>query len=146
MAAIWQLLGLFISAFAAATLLPGGSEAVLIGLAAASTHSIMMLLIVASTGNTLGSVVNYALGRLALHYQDRKWFPISKQDLAKAQDWFLQWGQWSMLLAWVPIIGDPLTFAAGVMRMHFGVFLVLVALSKTARYAVILGIFKLLWP
>lgn len=146
MDAIWQLIGLFISAFTAATLLPGGSEAVLIGLAALSTHSIATLLIVASVGNTLGSVVNYALGRLALHYQDRRWFPISKQDLTKAQGWFSRWGQGSMLLAWVPIIGDPLTFAAGVMRMHFGAFLTLVAISKTVRYAVILGIFKLLWP
>ncbi|MBL4749141.1 MAG: DedA family protein [Amylibacter sp.] len=145
MSAIWQLTGLFIAAFTAATLLPGGSEAVLIGLAALSTHSIWVLLAVASVGNTLGSVVNYFLGRLALHYQDRKWFPISRHDLTKAQGWFSRWGHWSMLLAWAPIIGDPLTFAAGVMRMHFGLFLTLVAISKTVRYIVILGLFKLLW-
>lgn len=145
MSAIWQLTGLFIAAFTAATLLPGGSEAVLIGLAALSTHSIWVLLAVASVGNTLGSVVNYFLGRLAQHYQDRKWFPISRHDLTKAQGWFSRWGHWSMLLAWAPIIGDPLTFAAGVMRMHFGLFLTLVAISKTVRYIVILGLFKLLW-
>ena len=142
---IWQLIGLFIAAFTAATLLPGGSEAVLIGLSALSTHSIWALLIVASVGNTLGSVVNYFLGRLALHYQDRKWFPVSRHDLAKAQGWFSRWGQWSLLLAWVPIIGDPLTFAAGAMRMRFGLFLLLVAISKTVRYIVILGLFKLIW-
>lgn len=140
-----ELTGLFLAAFLAATLLPGGSEAALVALAALSSHSLISLLIVASIGNTLGSVVNYWLGHLALHYQDCKWFPISKQDLTKAQGWFSRWGQWSLLLAWVPIIGDPLTFAAGVMRMHFGRFLILVAISKTVRYMAILGLFKLLW-
>jgi membrane protein YqaA with SNARE-associated domain len=142
---ILELAGLFLIAFTAATLLPGGSEAALLALASFSTHSLATLLIVASVGNTLGSVVNYFLGRLALHYQDRKWFPISKRDLSKAHGWFSRWGQWSLLLAWVPIIGDPLTFAAGVMRMHFGLFLTLVAISKTMRYIVMLGLFKLLW-
>ncbi len=142
--AIWQLAGLFILAFSAATLLPGGSEVALLGMAALSTHSILLLLIVASIGNTLGSVLNYGLGRLALQYQGLKWFPVSHDELVKAQGWFNHWGRWSLLLAWVPIIGDPLTFAAGVMRMHFGHFLILVAISKTARYMVVLGLFKLL--
>ncbi len=144
MDSILELAGLFLVAFTAATLLPGGSEAALIALAALSTHSLVILLIVASIGNTLGSVVNYFLGHLALHYQDRKWFPISKPDLIKAQGWFSRWGQWSLLLAWAPIIGDPLTFAAGVMRMHFGSFLALVTISKTARYIAVLEVFKLL--
>jgi membrane protein YqaA with SNARE-associated domain len=143
--AIWQLAGLFILSFSAATLLPGGSEAALLGMAALSAHSLTTLLIVASVGNTLGSVLNYALGRLALHYRERKWFPISAPELAKAQRWFERWGQWSVLLAWAPVIGDPLTFAAGVMRMHFGHFIVLVAISKTVRYMAVLGLFKLFW-
>lgn len=130
--------------FSAATLLPGGSEAALIGMAALTTHSILTLLIVASIGNTLGSVLNYWMGRFALQYQDRKWFPLSKADLTKAQGWFADWGQWSLLLAWVPIIGDPLTVAAGLMRMNFGRFLILVAISKTTRYMVILGFFRLI--
>jgi len=142
---IWQLTGLFLLSFAAATLLPGGSEAALLGLAALSSYSSTTLLIVASVGNTLGSVLNYGLGRMALHYQDRKWFPISTAELTKAQVWFQHWGQGSLLLAWAPVIGDPLTFAAGVMRMHFGHFLALVALSKTLRYMAVLGLFKLLW-
>lgn len=142
--AFLQLAGLFMLAFSAATLLPGGSEAALIGMAALSTHSILMLLIVASIGNTLGSVLNYGMGRFALHYQDRKWFPVAQADLTNAQGWFAHWGQWSLLLAWVPIIGDPLTVAAGLMRMDFGRFLILVAISKTTRYMVILGVFSLL--
>jgi len=143
--AFWQLAGLFMLAFSAATLLPGGSEAALLGMSALSTHSIPTLLIVASIGNTLGSVLNYGLGRFALHYQDRKWFPVSHADLGKAQDWFAHWGQWSLLLAWAPIIGDPLTLAAGIMQMRFWRFLVLVAISKITRYMVILGLFKLFW-
>lgn len=143
--ALWQLAGLFMLAFSAATLLPGGSEVALIGVAALSTYSILTLLIVASIGNTLGSVLNYVLGRFALHFQNRKWFPVSNPDLIKAQGWFARWGQWSLLLAWAPIIGDPLTFAAGVMRMRFWWFLVLVAISKTTRYMVILGLFELFW-
>jgi len=143
--AFWQLAGLFLLAFSAATLLPGGSEAALLGMSALSTHSITTLLIVASIGNTLGSVLNYWLGRFALHYQGRKWFPVSKDEMTKAQNWFSRWGQWSLLLAWAPIIGDPLTFAAGVMRMRFWRFLGLVAISKITRYMVILGLFKLFW-
>lgn len=143
--AIWQLTGLFVVAFSAATLLPGGSEVALLGMAALTPHSIVTLLWVASIGNTLGSVLNYWLGRYALQYQDRTWFPISQADMVKAQGWFVRWGQGSMLLAWVPIIGDPLTFVAGVMQMRFWRFLILVAVSKTLRYMAILGVFKLFW-
>jgi len=142
---IWQLTGLFLLSFSAATLLPGGSEAALLGLATLSTYSNTTLLIVASVGNTLGSVLNYGLGRMALHYQNRKWFPISSAELTKAQGWFTRWGQGSMLLAWAPVIGDPLTFAAGVMKMPFGHFIALVAVSKILRYMVVLGLFRLLW-
>lgn len=140
---ITSLTGLFLLAFFAATLLPGGSEAALLAMAALSQHSILTLLIVASTGNILGSVLNYALGRMALHYQSRKWFPASPAAMRNAQGWFTHWGQWSVLLAWVPIIGDPITVAAGVMRMRFGVFLLLVSLSKTLRYMAVLGLFNL---
>lgn len=139
-----SLTGLFLLAFAAATLLPGGSEAALLAMARLSEHSILTLLLVASLGNILGSVLNYGLGRMALRYQTRKWFPASPATLAKAQDWFTKWGQWAVLLAWVPIIGDPITVAAGVMRMGFGRFIMLVSLSKTLRYAALLGLFNLI--
>lgn len=138
------LTGLFLLAFSAATLLPGGSEAALLAMAALSEYSTLTLLTVASVGNILGSVLNYGLGRLALHYQDRKWFPVSPAALTKAQGWFTHWGQWSVLLAWVPVIGDPITVAAGVMRMGFIRFLILVSISKTLRYMLLLGMFNLL--
>lgn len=138
------LTGLFLLAFSAATLLPGGSEAALLAMAALSEYSTLTLLTVASVGNILGSVLNYGLGRLALHYQDRTWFPVSRPALIKAHDWFTHWGQWAVLLAWVPVIGDPITVAAGVMRMGFIRFLILVSISKTLRYMLLLGMFNLL--
>ncbi len=135
-----SLTTLFLLAFSAATLLPGGSEAALVAMAALSEHSTLTLLLVASVGNILGSVLNYGLGRLALHYQDRRWFPATPASLNKARGWFTHWGQWAVLLAWVPIIGDPITVAAGVMRMNFALFLLLVTISKTLRYMVVLGV------
>jgi len=138
------LAGLFLLAFSAATLLPGGSEAGLLAMASLSNYSRLTLLAVASAGNILGSVLNYGLGRLALRYQDRRWFPVSAGQLTSAQGWFSRWGRWSVLLAWMPVIGDPITIAAGVMRMQIGLFIVLVSLSKTLRYAVLIGAFDLL--
>jgi membrane protein YqaA with SNARE-associated domain len=142
--AIWQLFTLFALSFSAATLLPGGSEAALIAAVNLTEYPTLILLTVASIGNTFGSVLNYALGRYAVGYAGRKWFPISPKHLTQAQDWFSKWGQWSVLLAWVPIIGDPITCAAGALRMHFLRFLILVFLSKTLRYMVVLGLLKIL--
>ena len=141
---IWSLPGLFLISFSAATLLPGGSEAALLLLAAQDTYSTTVLLLVASTGNVLGSLVNYALGRYALHYQHKRWFPVSPNHLAKAQLWFTRWGQYSVLGAWLPVIGDPITVTAGVMRMHWLTFTVMITLSKTLRYAALLGLFSAL--
>ncbi len=138
---IWSLPGLFLVSFSAATLLPGGSEAALLLLAAEGKYSLTLLLLVASTGNVLGSLVNYALGRYALHYQHKRWFPVSPKHLQRSQDWFSRWGKYAVLGAWLPIIGDPITVAAGVMRMNWLSFTVMVTLSKTLRYAALLGLF-----
>jgi len=138
---IWSLPGLFALSFSAATLLPGGSEAALLLLAAKGQYTTSTLLLVASTGNILGSLVNYALGRYALRYRHRRWFPVSPAQLTKAQNWLTRWGQYSVLAAWLPLIGDPITVAAGVMRMNWLRFLLLVTLSKSLRYAALLGLF-----
>jgi len=113
-------------------------------LASVTPYSPVTLVLVASLGNILGSISNYWLGRLAITYQDRKWFPASPESLKKSQVWFSRWGEWAVLLAWVPIIGDPITVAAGVMRMSFWRFTLLVTLSKTLRYMVLIGLFDLL--
>jgi len=129
----------------AATVIPFSSEALLGAMAASDAFDLWALFFVASTGNTLGSVVNWCLGRYALHWQDRRWFPFGTGDLERAGRWFNRYGLWALLLAWVPIVGDPLTFAAGVLRTPFAIFLILVAISKTTRYLLVLGLVELTW-
>ena len=131
-------LGLFLSALLAATVLPFSSEAVLVGLMAAGDYDMAWLWFYASLGNVMGAAVNWGLGRFCLHWQDRRWFPVGKDRLDRAGRWFSRYGVWSLLLAWVPIIGDPLTFAAGILRVNFWLFLILVAIGKAGRYAVVI--------
>ncbi len=132
--------GLFLSAFVAATLLPTASEAVLVGLLLAGNQPAEMLILVASVGNVLGSVVNWVLGRWIEHFKEKPWFPVKAASLAHAQAWYSRYGKWSLLLSWAPVIGDPLTVVAGVMREPFPVFLVLVTLAKVGRYLILAAI------
>ena len=125
---------LFLVAFAAATILPLQSEAVLVGLLLAGDQPAWLLVAVASAGNVLGSVTNWVLGRWLHRWQDRPWFPIGPAALARAEGWYRRWGRWSLLLSWAPRIGDPLTIVAGVLREPLPVFLLLVGIAKTMRY------------
>lgn len=127
-------LTLFLVALGAASLLPMQSEPVLIALLLASEQPVWALVLVASIGNTLGSVINYALGRMLERFRHRRWFPVGEAALERAQGWYARWGRWSLLLSWAPIIGDPLTVIAGVMREPAWRFLLLVAIAKTGRY------------
>ena len=133
-------LGLFISALGAATLLPLQSESVLVALLLSGAYSPWALLAVASAGNILGAVLNWLLGRYLEHFRHRSWFPVSDARLQQAQRGYARYGRWSLLLSWVPVIGDPLTLVAGVMRERLWVFLLIVSLAKTARYAVLIGL------
>ena len=125
---------LFFSAFLSATILPGTSEAALTLMLNEGTGMPAVLLLVATLGNVLGSVLNWFLGRFFTNYRDRKWFPIKAAQYDRAAGWFDKYGKWTLLLAWVPFFGDPLTIVAGVMRVHFGFFLLLVTIGKGARY------------
>ncbi|MEM1155646.1 MAG: YqaA family protein [Pseudomonadota bacterium] len=136
-------LGLFASAFLAATLVPAYSELVLVGLVSAG-YNPLALWAWASVGNTLGSVVNWALGRYLLNYQDSRWFPFKPDKLGVSQRWFQKYGVWSLLFAWLPVGGDALTFIAGIMRVRFGVFVLLTAIGKATRYAILMGLLGLL--
>lgn len=133
-------LGLFFAAFGAATLLPLQSEAVLVGLLASGGYSLGWLLGIATVGNVLGSLVNWLLGRWIDHFKHRRWFPVKAQALQKARSHYECWGHWTLLLSWVPIIGDPLTLIAGVMREPLWRFLLLVTVAKAARYAVVAAV------
>ena len=135
-------LGLFGLAFLAATILPVSSEVMLAGLLAAG-HDPWALWLWASAGNTLGAAVNWLLGRYLLHFQDRRWFPFPAGTLERYQHWFQRFGTWSLLLAWLPLVGDALTFIAGVMKVRFPVFIVLTGLGKSTRYAFLVGLMHL---
>lgn len=134
---ILPLAGLFMSAFLAATIVPMQSETMLAGLVYAGNHPVWLLLMIASVANTLGAIVNWGFGRFVNELQDRPWFPASHKALRAAERWFQRYGVWSLLLSWAPIIGDPLTVAAGALRVPFTLFLPLVAAAKTGRYLVI---------
>ncbi len=130
-------LSLFISAFIAATLLPFYSE-VMLSVLLANGGSYLGLWIAATTGNTLGSWVNWFLGKYLLHFQGRRWFPFKPDSLEKAQQGFNRYGLWSLLFAWMPIVGDPITFVAGIMRVPLLPFLLLVFIGKGLRYAIVM--------
>ncbi len=132
-----SLAGLFLAALAAATLIPAQSEALLVGMVLADLHPVWLLLLVATTGNVLGSVVNWALGRYLIRFSDRRWFPVSPAALARASESYRRWGHWSLLGSWLPVVGDPLTLVAGVLREPFWRFVGIVTLAKGGRYLVL---------
>lgn len=129
------LLGLFFSALIASTLFPMGSEVVLIALLNQG-HNVVLLWLVATLGNTLGSCINYAIGYWAAGYVTHKY--QDSRPWQQGQRFYNRYGVWSLLFAWLPIIGDPLTLVAGLARTDFKLFLVLVTLGKAARYAVLI--------
>jgi membrane protein YqaA with SNARE-associated domain len=137
-------IGLFISAFVAATVLPMQSEAVLVGLLVAASHPISVLVIVATIGNVLGAVINWYLGRYLLVFREKRWFPSSQHQLERAQNWYRRYGRWSLLGSWLPIVGDPLTVVAGLMREPLISFVVLVTIAKGTRY-ILLAAVTLAW-
>ncbi len=134
MTELLSYIGLFFSALIAATILPLQSEAVLVALLAKGDLSPIMLVAVASIGNVLGAIINWGLGRGIEHYKDRPWFPASDSSLSRAQNWYARYGKWSLLFSWLPIIGDPLTVVAGIMREPLPSFIILVAIGKVGRY------------
>lgn len=134
MSAVAAYLSLALAAFVAATVFPLQSEAVLVALMLTGDYPVWTLVLVASIANTAGSVVNWGLGRLIHRYRERRWFPASPEALARAEGWYRRWGHWSLMLSWAPIIGDPLTVMAGVLREPLWRFLLLVGLAKTGRY------------
>ncbi|MEW6632588.1 MAG: YqaA family protein [Pseudomonadota bacterium] len=129
---------LFASAFLAATLLPVSSELVLLGLLTSGRSDPVLLFVAATAGNTLGSVVNWILGRGIDTLQSSRWFPVTPSQYERAARSFRRYGKWTLPLAWLPVIGDAFTVVAGAARVRLGLFVLLVALGKAARYAVVI--------
>lgn len=130
---------LFFTALIAATLFPLSSEA-LLATFLYQGYSPLLLWLVATSGNTLGSCINWYLGAQCLRLQHKKWFPVSPAQLARAQQHFQRYGVYSLLLSWLPVVGDPLTFIAGIMRISFWKFFLLVFVGKCLRYAIVIKI------
>ncbi len=140
METFWLLAGMAGAAFVAATLLPAQSEAVYLGILAARTADPLALFVVASLANTAGSVVNWWLGRLIARHGVEKLPQRLRPDplrFQQAQGWFSRFGWPSLLFAWLPLAGDPLTFAAGTLNFPLGRFILLVLAGKAGRYAML---------
>ena len=135
-----EYFGLSGAAFLSATVFPFQSEVVLFGMLMAEHYQVWLLVLAASIGNIAGSCVNWYLGRFIAYFEDRPWLPLTKKQVAKAEGWYHRYGRWSLLLSWVPIIGDPLTIVAGVLREPLPVFIALVVVAKTARYLAVTGL------
>ncbi len=138
---ILELVVLFLSSFIAATVFPAQSELVLLSLNVAGEHSKFLLLTVATIGNVLGSLVNWFLGYYLIKFKDKKWFPVKEDKIDKYSKYYQKWGVVSLLLAWMPIIGDPLTVIAGIFRTNIWLFLILVTIGKMSRYAIIIMLY-----
>ena len=132
--------GLFITAFLAATILPVASEGALAAALATSGASWPALIAVASVGNVLGSIVNWCIGRALAQERSISFMRVDRKALARAEAWYHRYGRWSLLLSWAPLIGDPLTVAAGLMREPLRFFIPIVIAAKTGRYLVVAAI------
>ncbi len=135
-------LTLFFSALGAATILPFSSEAVLLTLLHSKEYDTSLLVASASAGNISGSVINWILGFNLLKLKQRSWFPFSEKSVERASQQFRHYGVLSLLLAWVPIIGDPLTLIAGFFKTPFLLFLLLVSIGKIGRYVIFAALFQ----
>jgi len=129
--------GLFLAALAAGSILPVPSEAALVAHILTSDDPVWIAVAVATVGNVSGSVINWFLGRGIERLHGTRWFPASEASIARAGRWYHKYGRWSLLLSFVPIIGDPLTIVAGVMKEQLKFFLVVVAIAKLGRYVVV---------
>lgn len=126
--ALWVL---FSTGFLSATLLPGGSEANLIYLLKQSEFGIGILVFVATLGNTLGGMTNYWIGRVIPART------LEQKHGQKAINWLQRYGYWTLLLSWLPVIGDPLCLAAGWLRLKQRWCWILIATGKALRYLIL---------
>jgi len=136
-------LGLFVAALLAASILPFGSELVLSALLFTDLSPVLLVLF-ATVGNVLGSILNYALGYYLKAHRVKHYFKISDVRYSKLECFYEKYGLWTLLLAWVPILGDPITVLAGLLRLNIIWFVVLVSASKLLRYVVLtLGVLQI---
>lgn len=126
-------MGMLIAAFLAASILPFSSEAVMVGLQAAGLDPVA-LIAYGTIGNVLGSMFNYTIGRLGKMEWIEKYLHVKKEDLDKAHKFMAGKGAWMGLLSVIPVIGDVITVALGLMRANVVIVVISVTISKLARY------------
>jgi membrane protein YqaA with SNARE-associated domain len=114
----------------------------LTGLLNTDIYNSLLLISTASLGNILGSVLNWLLGFYLLKYINKKWFPFKLNQINDASKKFSKYGVWSLLFAWLPVFGDPLTLVAGILKVNFLLFLILVAVGKIGRYFFVYALFN----
>lgn len=132
-----ELLGLFGIAFLAATLLPLGSELVLLGFVTRYPELAIFGWGSASVGNTLGGMTNWWLGKYLLHFQDKRWFPVSQKRLHQVQRSIQRFGQPALLFSWLPAVGDALCLAAGVAKLPWLTSALWIFVGKSLRYGIL---------
>jgi membrane protein YqaA with SNARE-associated domain len=130
-------ISLFITAFLAATILPIGSDPALVAALSLTDQPWWALIGVATVGNTLGSVLNWAMGLGIERFRERSWFPVKPEQLERAKISYARWGRWCLLFAWLPFVGDAFTVIAGVLKERLWVFILLVGVGKLARYVLL---------
>lgn len=138
--------GLFLWSLLASTLVPISSEVALSAARAMDAAPPLVLFAVATCGNVCGAAINWLLGLWCLRFQHKRWFPVTPMQMQKARDRFSRWGGLILLFSWIPVVGDPLTFAAGALRYPLARFLIVVTIGKAARYAAVLWITELVLP
>ncbi len=136
----FDLILLFFSSFFAATLFPAQSEIILATINIANNHNRFLLVFIATFGNVLGSLTNWLIGFYLLKFKDKKWFLIKDQQIDKYSKIYQKFGIWSLLFAWLPVIGDPLTLIAGIFKTNIWPFITLVTIGKLSRYLLIVSI------
>ena len=129
----YTYIALFFVSFLAATLLPLGSEWLLVALLLGG-KSPLLVVVIATIGNTLGGATNYLLGRWGSTWLIRKVLRITPEQQQRAESWFAHYGSLSLLLSWLPVVGDPLCLVAGTLRTSLSRFFVLVTTGKALRY------------
>ncbi|MCQ6961826.1 YqaA family protein [Methanolobus chelungpuianus] len=132
----YAYMSLFITSFLASTVLPIGSEALVI-LLIRSGYDLPVVVLVATTGNYLGACTTYYIGLKGRTGVIEKYLSISRKDLEKADRWFTRYGSYALLFTWVPLIGDAITASGGLLKLNFRIFSIYVFIGKFARYLVL---------
>jgi len=134
--AAFGLPALFIFSFLASTILPLGSEWLLVALLI-QKHDPLPTVLIATIGNYLGACTSYAIGLYGGDFLIKKLLRNKDAERGRAERFFARYGSWSLLLSWLPVIGDPLCLAGGLLKVPFARFSILVASGKALRYSAV---------